>query len=163
MTQVAELNTGPFAAMLVDNLREVTEELRTIDVVDLVSFIRYGSYTAIDDLIHSSTELFFRQGSLMSAWTACVDLAWETLPTITLGMEFRHPVVSVFFDLLIGAGRDAVKVRGMLFEEPCETAGDRLRLLSRAIDEARLPQRTERSVGLPNQVAGSDERRLLPR
>ena len=163
MNQVAEFNTGPFAAMLVDNLREVTEELRTIDVVDLVSFIRFGSYTAINDLIHSSTELFFRQGSLMSAWTACVDMAWETLPTITLGMEFRHPVVSVFFDLLIGAGRDAVKVRGILFEEPCETASDRLRLLSRAIDEARLPQRTSRSVGLPPQVAGSGEPRLLPR
>ncbi len=162
MSQVVEFNTSPFAAMLVDSLREVTEELRTIDVVDLVSFIRFGSYTAIDDLIHSSTELFFRQGSLMSAWTACVDMAWETLPTITLGMEFRHPVVSVFFDLLIGAGRDAVTVRGILFEEHCETASDRLRLLSRAIDEARLPQRAKPSVGLPPEVAGSGEQRLLP-
>ena len=88
-------------------------------------------------------------------------MAWETLPTITLGMEFRHPVVSVFFDLLIGAGRDAVKVRGILFEEPCETAGDRLRLLSRAIDEARLPART-RGAG-PQHVVDAGARRLLPR
>ena len=162
MNQVAEFNTGPLAAMLADSLQDVTEELRAIDIVDLVSFIRFGSYRAIDDLIHSSTELFFRQGSLMSAWTACVDMAWETLPTVTLGMEFRHPVVSVFFDLLIGAGHDAVKVRGFLFEEPCETAGDGLRLLSRAIDDARLPQRRKRCVE-PPRVADSGTRRLLPR
>ena len=61
-----------------------------------------------------------------------------------------------------GAGRDAVKVRGILFEEPCETAGDRLRLLSRAIDEARLPPRTKRGAG-PPPVADAGARRLLPR
>ena len=78
-------------------------------------------------------------------------------------MEFRHPVVSVFFDLLIEAGRDAVKVRGILFEEPCETASDRLRLLSRAIDEARLPQRSKRCVGPSPHVADRGAPRLLPR
>ncbi len=118
LTYLAEPDDGAYAAVLADSLRDVAADLRTIDPVDLVSFIRFGSFPAIEDLIQSSAELFFRHGTLTSAWTACVDLAWDSLPLVTLGLEFRHPIVSVFFDLLLGARGDDVAVRSVMFEEP---------------------------------------------
>jgi len=142
LTYSAQFDAGRYGAMLADSLSDVTADLRTIDLVDLVSFIRLGSHTAIEDLIHSSVELFFKQGSLISAWTACVDMAWESPPLVTLGMEFRHPVVSVFFDLLLRGPGDRVVVRGILFEEMVADAGGGLRLLADAIAESRLPCRT---------------------
>lgn len=141
MTDLADPDAGAYAAVLADSLRDVAADLRTIDPVDLVSFIRFGSFPAIEDLIQSSAELFFRHGSLISAWTACVDLAWDSLPLVTLGLEFRHPIVSVFFDLALGARGDEVSVRSVLFEEPVADRESRLDRLARALAEARLPRR----------------------
>lgn len=141
MTYLAEPDDGAYAAVLADSLRDVAADLRTIDPVDLVSFIRFGSFPAIEDLIQSSAELFFKHGTLCSAWTACVDLAWDSLPLVTLGLEFRHPLVSVFFDLLLGARGDDVAVRSLMFEEPVADLASGLDRLARALAEARLPRR----------------------
>ncbi len=141
MTYVAQPDDGAYAAVLTDSLREVTADLRTIDPVDLVSFIRFGSHGAIEDLIQSSAELFFKHGTLTSAWSAGVDMAWDSLPLVTLGLEFRHPVVSVFFDLLLGARDSDVAVRAVIFEEPVLDRAGGLNLLARAVAEARLPRR----------------------
>ncbi len=144
---------------MADSLRDVAVDLRTIDPVDLVSFIRFGSYGAIEDLIQSSAELFFKHGTLTSAWSACVDLAWDSLPLVTLGLEFRHPVVSVFFDLLLGARGSDVAVRAVLFEEPVADRAGALRLLAGAIADARLPRRAAgRAARQPSSKPG-----LLPR
>ncbi len=140
MTYIAEFDAGSYADLLTENLKDVTADLRTIDLVDLVTYVRLGSFTALEDLIHSSTELFFRPGSLISAWSACVDVAWQSLPSVTLGLEFRHPVVSVFFDLLLAGESDGVAVRGILFEEPVADAAGGLRLLARAVADARVPR-----------------------
>ncbi|RYB03034.1 hypothetical protein [Lichenibacterium ramalinae] len=159
MTYVAESDDSAYAAVLADNLREVAADLRTIDTVDLVSFIRFGSFGAIEDLVQSSAELFFKHGTLVSAWTAGVDLAWDSLPLVTLGLEFRHPVVSVFFDLLLGARGGDVAVKAVIFEEPVSDRATALGLLARAIGEARLPRRaTGRGARVP-----APQSRLLPR
>ena len=141
MTYLAESDDGAYAAVLADSLRDVAADLHTIDPVDLVSFIRFGSFPAVEDLIQSSAELFFKHGTLMSAWTARVDLAWDSLPLVTLGLEFRHPLVSVFFDLLLGAGGDEVAVRSVMFEQPVADRAGGLANLARALVEARLPRR----------------------
>ena len=159
MTYVAEPDDSAYATVLADSLREVAADLRTIDPVDLVSFIRFGSYGAIEDLVQSSAELFFKHGTLISAWSACVDLAWDSLPLVTLGLEFRHPVVSVFFDLLLGARGGDVAVRAVIFEEPVADRAGALSLLARAVGEARLPRRAAgRGARLP-----VPQSRLLPR
>ena len=128
-----------------------TRPRHRIDPVDLVSFIRFGCFTAIEDLIQSSTELFFKHGTLSCAWTACVDLAWDSLPLVTLGLEFRNSGVSIFFDLLLGARGGDVAVRAVLFEEPVSDRSGGLRLLARAIAEARLPRRATGRAG-PGQL-----------
>ena len=145
--------------MLAAGLRDVTADLRTIDPVDLVSFIRFGSYGAIEDLIQSSVELFFKHGTLISSWSACVDLAWDSLPLVTLGMEFRHPAVSVFFDLVIGAQAEDVAVQAVIFEDQEPAAVDGVTVLARAIADARLPRRAAgRAARMPSAGPG-----LMPR
>ncbi|MGI4764077.1 MAG: hypothetical protein ACRYGP_03260 [Janthinobacterium lividum] len=158
MIDIAEYE-GRYATVLAEGLREVTADLRTIDPVDLVSFIRFGSHGAIEDLIQSSVELFFKHGTLISSWSACVDLAWDTYPLVTLGMEFRHPIVSVFFDLVLGAHAGEVVIQAVLFEEPEPDAAGGVDRLARAIADARLPRRAAGRVArLPTVGRG-----LLPR
>ncbi len=154
MTYLAEPDDGTHAAVLADSLRDVAADLRTIDPVDLVSFIRFGSFPAIEDLVQSSAELFFKHGTLISAWTACVDLAWDSLPLVTLGLEFRHPRVSVFFDLMLGARSDDVEVRAVIFEEPVADRASGLDRLARALADARLPRRAAGRAGAPSLQSG---------
>ncbi len=158
MTKVTAYEGG-YATVLADGLRDVTADLRTIDPVDLVSFIRFGSHGAIEDLIQSSVELFFRHGTLFFSWSACVDLAWDSLPLVTLGMEFRHPAVSVFFDLVVGAQAGDVAVQAVIFEEAEPDAAAGVVLLARAIAETRLPRRAVgRSARLPSTGPGLSPR-----
>lgn len=162
MTDTADFDGSAYAALLADSLRDVAADLRTIDLIDLVSYIRFGSYTALDDLIQSSVELFFKHGTLTSAWTACVDMAWDVLPVVTLGLEFRHPSVSVFFDLMIDADGDDVAVRAVVFEDPMEGDAGGLDLLAGALAETRLPLRAAGRTGPASRLPWSGQR-LLPR
>ena len=47
MSYLAEPDDGAYAAVLAEGLRDVAADLRTIEPVDLVSFIRFGSFPAI--------------------------------------------------------------------------------------------------------------------
>ena len=141
MNNYFEPELGRYSGLLADSLKDVAAELRSIDLVDIVSYIRFGSLATLEDLVHSSTELYFKQGTLSFAWTAGVDLGWGELPTITMGMEFRHAAISVFFDLSLRAFDESVKVCGILFDDPVGTPAEKVGLLSDAIAEARLPER----------------------
>ena len=126
MTKYFETDLECYSAILSDNLRDVATELRTIDLVDLVSYIRFGSFATLDDLIQSSTELFYKAGTISFAWTARADIGWEDLPTVTVGLEFRHAAISVFFDLSLRAFDQSVKVCGIMFDDPVATPADKL-------------------------------------
>ena len=141
MTQFIQTNLGQCSTVLADGLKDVATELRTIDLVDIVSYIRFGSFATLEDLVHSSTELFFRPGTLSFAWSAGVDLGWEEPPAVTMGMEFRHTDVSVFFDLSLRASDESVKVSGILFDGPTGGAEETVSRLTQALAEARLPER----------------------
>ena len=132
---------GACAVILAHGLGDVVEELRAFDPVDLVSFVRFGSFGALEDLLQSSTELFFHEHTLTFGWTAAVEMNWNEGPTVTLGMEFRHGPVSVFFDLLLGPTSHDVQVVSTLFDPACADPGLRLTILSDALADARLPKR----------------------
>ena len=137
-----ESDLGLYSGLLAESLKGVADDLRTIDLADIVSYIRFGSYATIEDLLQSSTELFFKQGVLSFAWTAGVEMAWGELPTVTVGMEFHHRSVSVFFDLSLRACDESVTVCGILFDEPVRESCEKVARLCEAIEEARLPERS---------------------
>ena len=142
MTFSFERDLDRYSTVMADALKFVAEDLRTIDVVDLVSYVRFGSFATLEDLVHSSTELFFRHGVLSFAWTAAVDMTWNEAPTFTVGMEFRHQAVSVFFDLVLRARDEAVEIAGILFDDPLADPHDKVERLRQAIADARLPERS---------------------
>ncbi|MCW6507351.1 hypothetical protein [Lichenifustis flavocetrariae] len=161
MTFLVENDHDAYARILVDGLQDVLQELHAIDLLDLVSFIRFSQYTAIEDLLQSSTELFFKEGTLTFAWNASVEMDWGDVPTVTLAMEFSHLTVSVFFDLSLRAMDQVVRVEGILFDPDCRDPLEKLKRLSRAVSDAHLPrQRVRPSLGLylPKGPGNSDPR-----
>ena len=133
-----------YARVVEENIAEFIDEILAIDLADLASFIRMESFPNIDDLVNSSTELTFRAGMLVFSWSAAVDLRWEAVPSVTLGMEFRHPAVSLFFNLRLGTAGPLVEVLGIVFERPDPDPIARLRA---AFAEARLVDKAPRPSG----------------
>ena len=125
--------------ILADAMVDVATELRLADLTELFLMIRGDQAANIADLINSSSELFFKTGSLKYALSAGCELRWESAPTVQLDLEFRHATVTVFFRLTIGRERAAVEVLDVFFEgdDYLGTVGERERLCA-AISDARL-------------------------
>jgi hypothetical protein len=130
---------------LADGLKDVAAELRLVDVVDLITFIRTENHPNIGDLVNSSVELFFKEDTLRYGWAAEVDLKWGSTPSIMLDMEFRHLRVTVFFKLILESLHAAVDLHYVSFESPSPNPGDNTSHLIRAIADAKLPARAARA------------------
>jgi hypothetical protein len=125
--------------VLADAMVDVATELRLADPLEFLMMIRGHQDANIADLVNSSSELFFRSGSLRYGLAARCDLSWETTPSVLLDMEFRHAAVTVFFRLTIGRAHAGVEILDVFIEpggEPDhEIAEEKLK---QAISDARL-------------------------
>ena len=140
MNDLTARETESFARALAAELGDVIEELQAIEVVDLVSYVRFGCYSALDDLLQASAELFFKEGTLTFGWTAAVELAWTQTPKVILGLELKHRGVSIFFNLVLWAGEPIITITGVVFDPPCP-APERLQCLLDSVADAHLPRR----------------------
>ena len=125
--------------VLADAMVDVATELRLADPLDFLMMIRGHQDANIADLVNSSSELFFRAGSLRYGLAAHCDLNWETTPRVILDMEFREAAVTVFFRLAIQRAHASVEILEVFFDDG-EDIEDELasRRLSQAIATARL-------------------------
>ncbi|MGO9742443.1 MAG: hypothetical protein ACLPN5_13205 [Roseiarcus sp.] len=125
--------------ILADALVDVATELRLADPAELLLMIRSDHEANIADLVNSSSELFFKAGSLRYGLVARYELGWESTPSVRLDMEFRHAEVTVFFRLTIGRARGGVEVVDIFIDdgEPTDVEVSRARL-AQAIAEARV-------------------------
>ncbi|WP_298356048.1 hypothetical protein [Rhodoblastus sp.] len=114
--------------VLAENIADVATELRMIDVVDLVGFIRGESVATLEDLINSASELYFKHGALRYALTANIDLMWETPPSVSLNMEFCWSGVTAFFALRLDSTCAGVDLQHIHFDVAADGArpGERL-------------------------------------
>jgi hypothetical protein len=117
---------------------DVATELRLADPSELILMIRGEQAANIADLVNSSSELFFKSGTLRYALSAGCDVQWDSTPTIRLDMEFRHAAVCAFFRLMIGRKRAAVDVVEVLFDDDGLDDAAMDQRLSAAIASARL-------------------------
>ena len=140
MTPLTSESRAAFAAIMAQSLAEVIEELHAIDPLDLVSYIRFGCFSAIEDLLQTSTELFFRDGTLTFGWSASADVSWDAVPVVTLGLEFRARSVSVFFDLTMRAAERLISIASVLFDPICPDPLEQKTQLREAL-AARVPPR----------------------
>jgi hypothetical protein len=125
--------------IIAESVVDVATELRLADVSDLMLFIRCDQTANIEDLVNSSTELYFKNGTLKYALAAGCSVRWDTSPTILLDMEFRHAAVSVFFRLVLSQSRAAVEVIDIFFDETGLDHELKTQRLMDAVADAKLP------------------------
>jgi hypothetical protein len=124
--------------IIADALVDFASELRLTDAAELMSMIRNDQAANIADLVNSSTELFFKSGTLRYALSASIKAPWDATPTVEIDMEFRHAAVCAFFRLTIGQRRAGVEIIDILFEEQGLTDFAKAERLSAALESARL-------------------------
>lgn len=103
--------------IIADALVDFASELRLTDAAELMSMIRNDHAANIADLVNSSTELFFKSGTLRYALSASFKAPWDATPSVEIDMEFRHAAVCAFFRLKIGQRSAGVEIIDILFEE----------------------------------------------
>lgn len=129
-----------FEALIAGAMVDVATEIRLTDPCELILMIRGDHAANIADLVNSSTELFFKSGTVRYALSAACRVHWNAAPEIGLEMEFRHDNVCAFFRLLIGRRKAGVQLIDVLFDEAGLDAGARSERLAAAIADAKLPR-----------------------
>jgi hypothetical protein len=123
---------------LADGLRDVASELRLIDAADLIAYIRTERFANIANLVNSSTELYYKPGTINFGLSGDVDAKWGDTPIIALDMEFHHLRVNVYFRLLLEALQAGVEINYITFEGASPDPGENTRHLIEAIAAARV-------------------------
>src|SRR5215813_8395700 len=136
MHKQANHSTWECEKALADGLRDVASELRLIEATDLVAFIRTEQFANIANLVNSSTELYFKPGSVRFGQSGDVSLKWGGAPTIALDMEFHHARVKVYFRLLLEALQAGVEITYINFEDASADPAQNTRALVEAIASA---------------------------
>ena len=139
--------------IIADALIDVASELRLTDAAELILMIRNDHAANIADLVNSSTELFFKSGTLRYALSASYKAPWDATPVVAIDLEFHHAMVSAFFRLTIGERRAAVEILDILFDEQGLDELAKADRLSSALADARLgpeDRRPPRLAWTPN-------------
>ncbi|WP_182084930.1 hypothetical protein [Aureimonas sp. ME7] len=123
---------------LANGIKEVVAELRLVDVVDYVAFLRMDHLGNIADIVESSAQLYLAPGALRFAGGGDVHLTWGSAPTIDLDMEFHAPDVTVHFRLVLSATQAGVQINYIAFAEPDADPASNTARLEAAISGARL-------------------------
>ena len=61
---------------LAEGMRDVASELRLVDPADFIAFIRTEQFGNIRTLVNSSTEMFFKPGTICFGLSGEVELPW---------------------------------------------------------------------------------------
>lgn len=123
---------------LANGLRDVASELRLVDPADFIAFIRTEQFGNIRNIVNSSTEMFFKPGTITFGLSGEVDLPWGHTPSISLDMEFHHFNVSAYFRLVLQSFRAGVDITYVSFEGGADDPDKNTQRLIEAIDDARI-------------------------
>ncbi|PPQ38573.1 hypothetical protein CH337_11275 [Rhodoblastus acidophilus] len=122
---------------MAEALAEVATELRMVNVIDLIGYVHGHRDANLEDLIHSSAELYFKQGALRYACAAEADVQWHAPPRVSLGMEFRWRGATALFRLQLDASRAAIDIHHLTLDTPGAPEDVPMRFAS-ALADARL-------------------------
>jgi hypothetical protein len=126
--------------IIAEGIVDVASELRLVDADELVLLIRNNQQANISDLVNSSSELYFKAGTLKYGLVSGCEVGWDRSPTILFDMEFGHASISAFFRLMLGRSRAGVEILDVVFEEGDLSLSEQTRRLADAIADARLPK-----------------------
>ncbi|SJZ81597.1 hypothetical protein [Consotaella salsifontis] len=147
MLDIRNRHTAVRERLLAEALQEIVAELRLVDVVDYIAFLRMGEHGNIGDIVRSSSELHMKPGVLRFADGGEIDLNWGSVPVIALDLEFRHEPVVVHFRLELGAVNAAVDIRYIEVEDGEDaTAAEVTDRLRHAIEASKIKPQPVTSV-----------------
>ncbi|GGE23813.1 hypothetical protein GCM10011390_49010 [Aureimonas endophytica] len=127
--------------ILAEGISEVVAELRLVDIVDYIAFLRLDRLGNIDDIVNSSAQLYLQAGSLRFSGEGDANVTWNAPPTIELGMEFRHAGVTAHFRLHLAAAAAAVTLSYLAFDEPGLSPDEQTERLTAAMRGAHVDWR----------------------
>jgi hypothetical protein len=123
---------------LADGLRDVASELRMVEPTDFIAYIKTEQFGNLRNLVNSSTEMFFKPGTISFGLSGEVDLEWSTSPCISLDMEFHHLGVSAYFRLVLWSLQAGVEMTYVSFKNSSPEPDENTLRLVDAIADARL-------------------------
>ena len=142
---------------LADGMRDVASELRLIDPADFIAYIRTEQFGNLRNLVNSSTEMFFKPGTITFGLSGEVDLPWGCAPCISLDMEFHHLNVSAYFRLVLRSLQAGIEISYVSFEGGSEDPDKNTARLIEAIEDARIAP-VSRKRRRPQAEEGADAR-----
>ena len=119
-------------------IADFIEDLKLVDVVDFIAYIRTDQHGNIEELINTSAELYFKEGSRRYSMAAQAEVEWEETPRVSLDLEFFNKGVWIYFTIVLSWPDNAGNVSYVAVPE---AAGDKERetaLLLEALKDARL-------------------------
>ncbi|WP_269581832.1 hypothetical protein [Roseibium sp. Sym1] len=119
-------------------LTDFIEDLKLVDAIDFIAYIRSDRHGNIEELVKTSAELFFKEGSLRYSMAAQADLDWEKAPKVSLDLEFFNKGVWIYFTVVLASPDNAVNVS---YVEVPDAGGNKAReteMLLEALKDARL-------------------------
>jgi len=134
----SEADLLPYEKILAYNIKDVVGEICLIDASILISYILDEHHGNINDLISSSTELFFRDGTLTYGHGADVNFEWGKAPAVILDMEFVDSWMTVFFKLVLHGYYVGVSIQRILLSTKTGDPDQDLKRFEEALMEARL-------------------------
>jgi hypothetical protein len=132
---------------LAEALADVATELRLVNVIDFIGYVHGERAANIEDLVHSSAELYFKQGALRYAHAAEADVSWHATPTVSLHMEFRWRGATALFRLQLGASSASVDIRHLGLDTPGEDGATTQRFAEALADARLFPPAFARPAG----------------
>lgn len=138
MREGSNATIGERERILAEAIAPVAAEIRLVDVSILARDIAQGKHGNIDDLVASSTELYFKPGTLRYGLRADVDLRWGTAPAVSLDLEFVHREVTVFFCLTLGSVKAAIDIHAVTVAGAAASPAENTERLRAALQDARL-------------------------
>jgi hypothetical protein len=128
----------PYERVLAHSIKDVVAEICLTDASIVIGYILGNLHANIDDLVTSSTELYFKEGALSYGYAAEVSFEWGKAPAVVLDMEFVNSSVTVFFKLVLHGYYVGVAIQRILLGEKSEDVDVNVRRLQDALADSRL-------------------------
>jgi hypothetical protein len=124
--------------ILAEGIEQVVAELRLVEVIDYIAFLRMERLGNVADIVNSSSQLYLKAGTLRFGCEGDVHLTWGTVPTIDLAMEFHHQGVSAHFRLGLAAASASVTITFIAFDTPDASPEEHTHMLRAAVEASRV-------------------------
>ncbi|PWJ83667.1 hypothetical protein C7441_10859 [Pseudaminobacter salicylatoxidans] len=143
---IRQPHTSPREIIIADAIKEVVSELRLVDVVDYIAFIRLEQFGCISDIVDSAAELFFYPGALRLGHGGEVHVGWTETPRVVLDLELRPAGATVYFALTLTALHASVEINYVSFDAPDSDPEKNTAFLADAVERTRI----RRTAPLPS-------------